>query len=199
MARHLQLIVALLITVAAAGQNAGTKDEHALDIDKDIFRLMVTVPIPDEEAGRLLISWERELKKPFSLVVKAGPSMDLQGLGFSDNPVRYDFQLYASVELRFFFTLLHRIRKEKPVRNFSGLYISAEQYIESNPIVRINRGNHDGYPGSAGAFLQLGYQKQISQFYFNVFVGPRLYGNNFGTGTTSLNNYHGGISLGVVF
>lgn len=188
----------LFISVSTVAQSTHS-DIHAMDIDKNISRLFITVPIPDEEAGRLLYSYERELKKPFTLVLKAGPSLSINGLGFTDDPYRYTIQLYASVEFRYFFTLLHRIKKDKPVRNFSGLYLSLEQYVETNPIIRINEKRNEGYEGSTGAFAQIGYQKQIGKFYFNILFGPRLYGNGFGPGLTSLNDYHGAVGLGIVF
>jgi hypothetical protein len=104
------------------------------------------------------------------------------------------------VELRYYFTLLHRIKKQKPVRNFSGLYLSAEQNVFSNPIILINEKRSDAFGGSAGAFLNIGYQKEVGKnFYFNAFFGPRLYGADFGPDIRSLEDYHGGLAVGVVF
>jgi hypothetical protein len=175
------------------------KDIHAMDISRNIFRVVINYSVPDDEGSGLILNYEHEIKRPFTFILKAGPTVHVGGSDAFGNDDKFTFNLLAAGELRYYFTLLHRIKKEKPVQNFSGLYLSLEQYILSNPVALINEERKDAYEGSTGAFLQVGYQKQLGKFYLNAYVGPRLYGNDFGRGDRSLNGFHGGIAIGIVF
>jgi hypothetical protein len=89
--KYFQLaVIGLLYSCVAMSQNTRyTREEgngdYNMQIKKDIFRLILTVAVPTDEDGTLTFSYERELKKPFTLVFKAGPSLAVAGLSNSDS------------------------------------------------------------------------------------------------------------------
>ena len=143
-------------------------------------------------------SYEREIKRPFTFVMKAGPSFDISKFGPSDDPYQYSMNAFASAELRYYYNLKRRIRKAKTVRNFSGIYLALEQSVLSGPIIVINQSRTHATERSSGTFTNIGYQKQFKQSYFNAFLGAKINVSDLKEGILSADTYHIGIALGVV-
>lgn len=188
------LITPLLLMVSIAiSQYPQPKeiDMFASDIEKNVFRLTL---MAYDDIYPFTFSYEREIIKPFTVVLKAGPSFESSNF----DPVEYSINAFASGELRYYYNLRRRIRKQKTVRNFSANYLSLEHSILSDPIAVINQSRSDAMEGSRGLFVNIGYQKQFKQAYFNVFLGAKINVDDFKEGILSADTYHYGIAFGIV-
>jgi hypothetical protein len=175
---------------------AQQKDLFSKDIEKNIFRTTISFIAPDDEGLPILFSYEREIRKPFTIVLSIGPSF--RGL-LEDGSQKIAIHAFASAELRYYFNLLHRIKKEKTVRNFSATYLSLQESLLSGPIALINTSGENASNRKAGAFLNLGLQKQYKQGYLNLFLGPGLHFNDLDKGEwVMIDDFHVGISFGFV-
>lgn len=174
---------------------AQEKDMFSMDIEKNIFRASATFIVPDDEGWRLSFSYEREIRKPFTFLVAAGPSFSSR----SAETVELAIYGYMCAEFRYYFNLMHRIKKEKTVRNFSATYLSIQENLFSGPIALINMSRENADKAKALTFLNLGIQKQFKQGYFNIFLGPGLHFNDLDKGEWVLvDDFHAGITLGIV-
>ena len=164
-------------------------------IEKNIFRASLTCIVPDDEGWPLLFSYEREIRKPFTIIVGAGPSFR----GSSNETGEFEIHGFLSAEFRYYFNLIHRIKKEKPVRNFSATYLSLQESLFSGPIALMNMSSANAGQGKARTFLNLGLQKQYRKGYLNLFLGPGLHFNDLERGEWVLiDGFHVGISFGFV-
>lgn len=174
------LIVALLITQNAFCQFAPSEeaDLHKMEINKDIFRVMMTTSID----ASLTFSgcYEHSIFKSLTAVVKAGPSISWED-NFNDaidyNEYRWFLKVVASAELRYYYNLRRRIRLEKTTRNFSACYFSLEPFLKSRSLIILNKYGAESKPGKAGIYINIGYQKQVRRTYLNAFFGTRFFGN----------------------
>ena len=190
------LLFLFIVFGSVAQVPAKEKDMFAMDIEKNIFRASFTFIAPDDEGWPLTFSYEREIIKPFTIVFSAGPSF--QGSFFEDQ-VKLTIHGFASAEFRYYFNLMHRVKKEKPVRNFSATYLSLQESLLSKPFVLLNTSRPDAAEGKARTFLNLGLQKQFKQGYLNFFLGPGLWFNDLDKGEwIMVDQFHAGISIGIV-
>lgn len=165
------------------------------DIEKNIFRASITWIIPGDEGYPITFSYEREVRKPFTFVIGTGPSFR----GTSEGTGELAIHGFVSAEFRYYFNLLHRIRKEKTVRNFSATYLSVQESLMSGPIALMNISSENAAKGKARTFLNLGLQKQFKQGFFNIYLGPGLHFNDLEKGVWVLiEDFHAGITLGFV-
>jgi len=165
------------------------------DIEKNIFKASLTYIVPDDEGWPLLFSYEREICKPFTIVVGAGLSFR----GSSNEKGEFAIHGFLSAEFRYYFNLIHRIKKEKTVRNFSATYLSLQESLFSAPIALMNISSENAGQGKARTFLNLGLQKQFKQKYLNLFLGPGLHFNDLDKGEWVLiDDFHVGITFGFV-
>ena len=178
-----------------ASSSAQEKDLFSNYIEKNVFRVTFTLIVPDNEGWPLVFSYEREIRKPFTIVLGAGPSFNATLNEQGEMAVHG----YASVELRYYFNLMHRIKKEKTVKNFSATYLALQESLFSGPIVLINMLSGNAAEGKARTFLNLGIQKQFRQNYLNLYLGPGLHFNDLDKGEWVLiDDFHVGISIGIV-
>jgi hypothetical protein len=190
-----KLFISLILFVSVTYSYAQEKDMFAKDIDKNIFRASFTCIFPDDEGWPLTFSYEREVRKPFTIFLGAGSSFR----GTSNESGELAIHGFLSAEFRYYFNLIHRIKKEKPVRNFSATYLSLQESLFSGPVVLVNMLRGNAAEGKARTFLNLGLQKQFKQTYLNIFLGPGLHFNDLDKGEWVLiEDFHAGISFGLV-
>jgi hypothetical protein len=169
------------------------EDPYKMDIDKHIFRLLCTFTTGEN----LLFAacYEHEIKGPFTMVLKAGPSIFAD-----DNSVDYGIALAATAsgELRYYFNLNRRIKYEKTIRNFSAGYLSLEPFVISKSLTILNDSGVEEKPASAGAYLNIGFQRQVKRSYVNVFFGTRFFGRIYSNSVDVFDIIQGGVAFGLV-
>ncbi|HWJ27864.1 MAG TPA: hypothetical protein VNS32_15065, partial [Flavisolibacter sp.] len=147
-------------------------------------------------------AYERGLFRPFTLLFKAGPAFDREYL-FTDiygtEQYKWFLNVAASGELRYYFTLNHRIKHERTVKNFSGPYFSLEENVWSKPLIIFNKTGGESLTGGHGTYINLGYQKQVSLTYYNIYFGTRFPGKIYEQSVDVFDIIHAGISIGRVF
>jgi hypothetical protein len=191
----------IVLPVALFGQNDKNIDKYKDSIAHNIFRVIGAIDVP----GRLAFQYEREIKRPFTFVLSGGASIDIQTFGdlYNSNNSKYQFDMgaLASAEVRYYFTLNHRIKKQKPVHNFSAFYFSIEQFIASNPFIFINQKKSQGLAGSVQTFLNIGWQKQFQSLYFNIYIGPAIIQKTLSKQfpNTTSQRIHSGLAIGLSF
>lgn len=191
----LKYLIVLLLFGAATSSGAQEKDMFSKDIEKNIFRASLAAIAPDDEGWPLLFSYEREIHRPFTIVAGIGPSFRIE----SADEGKLAIHGFASIELRYYFNLVHRIKKEKTVRNFSATYLSLQESLFSGPIALLNVSSENAGRGKARTFLNLGIQKQFKQKFINLFLGPGLHFNDLEKGEwVMIDDFHAGITLGFV-
>lgn len=199
--RYFNLFILFLLPCIAFGQKNKGDDSYRDSISKNILRVVIVKDNPNY----LAFQYERELKRPFTILAKLGPTLDFKTFGNIDNTSnkknQYSFGVFGSVEARYYFNLNHRIRKQKAVHNFSAFYLSLEMFIASNPFVFINQKESQALQGAAETFINIGWQKQYKFLYFNVYFGPAIYKKTFSKyfPDQHIDGTHGGIGIGVVF
>jgi hypothetical protein len=171
------------------------RDRFSKEIAKNIFRVSFTCITPDDEGWPLTFSYEREIRKPFTVVIGAGPSFR----GTSNGTGELAIHGVVSVEFRYYFNLVHRIKKEKTVRNFSATYLSLQESLISGPIALVNISSENAVKGNARTFLNLGLQKQFKQKFLTIYLGPGLHFEDLEKGEWVLiDDFHVGITFGFV-
>ena len=165
------------------------------DIEKNIFRASLATIVPDDEGSPLLFSYEREIHRPFTVVAGTGTSFRPGSVDEGELAIHG----FATIELRYYFNLMHRIKKEKTVRNFSATYLSLQESLFSGPIALLNVSSKNAASGKARTFLNLGIQKQFKQKFVNLFLGPGLHFNDLEKGEwVMIDEFHAGITFGFV-
>ncbi|RWZ87455.1 MAG: hypothetical protein EO766_11400 [Hydrotalea sp. AMD] len=182
-------------------------DENQYSISKDIYRLIISTPLKDLSYYvpdiMVLGNYEHALYNNVSIVASAGIRMCNKSFGlYVPNPVS-SYHFTGSAEIRYYYALQKREKKLRPTQNFTGGYLSISQYFLTNPFTIISKAenvsNKDAAPGQAIIYLNIGYQKQWKQFYFNCFAAPlQFYVTN-----KPIMKYDGsfpaGITIGYVF
>ena len=182
----------MLSTVAAHAQD---KNRFDMDIEKNIFRATLHYIVPEDEGAPLLFSYERRLGKPITIVAAGGISF----VTSINDESELAIHSFASLELRYYFNLMHRIKKEKYVRNFSAPYLSLQQTFFSGPVALMGLSSANASTGKARTYFNLGWQRQLKRHYLNVFLGPGLYFNDLEKGEWMLiDDFHVGIGFGFV-
>lgn len=174
-------------------------------ISKNIFRLVLSkrdnVPLWGYTFSSLGFQYERPLNNAFTVLFETGLYDDINTFGNLDDPSKskyqYSFSAFGSLEARYYFNLIHRIKKKKSVHNLSACYISLQEYVQTNPFAFINQKASQAPAGNLQTFLNLGWQKQYQSLYLNVYGGPAVSRRSFGT--DYLNGFHAGVSIGYVF
>jgi hypothetical protein len=197
----LAVLLLPLIVLCQPGQfNPKEEDPHKSEINKDIFRAFLSLATDTKFSFNA--NYEREIAKPFTLFVKGGPAIDRRYIAtdaFGSKQYSWVLNAAASAELRWYFNLNNRIRRQKTTRNFSAAYISIEELLRSSPLIVINK-NRDEIPaGSAAAFINIGLQKQHKKAWYNLFFGTRFPGRVYENSVTGFDLLHAGISIGKVF
>ena len=189
-------LITLFFTGLVISSYSQEKDLLSQSIQKNIFRASFTIILPDDEGWPLLFSYEREIIKPFTIALSIGPSF--RGYTYDDEGELAIHGL-ALAELRYYFNLMHRLKKEKNVRNFSATYLSLQESLFSEPIALLNSTSADAADGKARTFLNLGIQKQFRQHYLNFYLGPGLHFNDLEKGEwVMIDDFHVGFSFGWV-
>lgn len=175
-------------------------DPYKMEISKDIFRVNLSLATDAKFSPHA--AYERELFRPFTLLLKAGPAFDRDYL-FTDiwgnEQYKWFLNFAASGELRYYFSLGRRIKHEKTVKNFSGPYLSLEEAVWSKPLIILNKTGDEVLKGSYGTFINLGYQKQVGLTYYNIFFGTKFPGKIYEQSTDAFDIIHAGIGIGRVF
>jgi hypothetical protein len=184
--------ICLSASVPAIAQN---DIPFAKDIERNIFRATFTYIVPNDEGAPLLFSWERQLYKPITLVAGAGTSF----ITSVNDEGELEIHGFASIELRYYFNLMHRLKKDKYVRNFSASYLSIQESLFSGPIALMGISGTNALTGQARTFLNIGWQRQFKQRYLHLFLGPGLHFNDLDKGEwIMIDDFHVGIGFGFV-
>jgi hypothetical protein len=187
--------VFIFFIISSIAANAQDNDRFARDIAKNIFRTTLTFIVPDDEGTPLLFSYERQLYKPITIVAGVGISL----VSSINDESELAIHGFASIELRYYFNLMHRVKKEKYVRNFSATYLSLQESLFSGPIALIGVSSANASTGAARTFFNLGLQRQWKKYYLNIFLGPGLHFSGLEKGEWVLiEDFHAGISFGFV-
>jgi hypothetical protein len=179
------------------------KDSSTIKIQNNIYRIIYTQPIDKdfETNGIIAFNYERKIINAFSVASKLGVATSVNKFGDGGNPYQISFHLFSSIEARYYFTLNRRLRKGKSVFNFSSPYISLEQNLFSNQFALINQTAKKSFEGYTATYFNLGYQKQITNFYFAAYIGGQLAIKDFSKYDIgrSLSPFHVGLTIGYVF
>jgi hypothetical protein len=156
-----------------------SSDSNAYFIQKNIYKLTIGTPlkklsyyVPDI---MLLGNYEHALDKNVSVAVNAGVRMYNQSFGVcvADPVTSYHFT--GTAEIRYYYALQNRTKKLRHTKNYTGGYLSVSQYLLTNPFAIQSKSKQvsekDAAPKQAGFYLNIGYQKQFKQFYFNGYGG----------------------------
>lgn len=170
------------------------KDYYKKEIEKNIMRGTITFLLQKEM--RLLFCYEREIKKPFTVVLKAGPSVLASDVS-SDNEI--ELAAMASGELRYYFNLRRRIKQEKATRNFSAAYFSLEPFVISKPLILFNEPGDKETSRRAGVYINIGCQQQVKRSYISAFFGTRFFGRIYSDASEGFDVIQGGITIGRIF
>ncbi len=118
----------------------------------------------------------------------------------SYNPIQTSIHLFASGELRYFFSLNHRNKKERPIVNFSGTYLGLEQRFLSHPFLPYNQTIDKAIAGLRDVYLNIGYQRQYNYLLFLWYFGLQVaaWDDTITGSTLSSGGLQAGIGLGYV-
>lgn len=195
--RALFIILISLLVFSATGQtnNLSETETYANELKKNIFRLSLIVLMPYDDGWPLAFSYERKIVKPFTAVLKAGPIFQHDEFGENNNPHRFYLSGYGSAELRYYFNLNRRIRKEKHARNFTANYLSLERQALTRTLATMNVEANDKREGRSYTYLNIGHQRQFRKGYLNAFFGPTI---SIKESMLEVDEFHIGLGLGVV-
>lgn len=198
------LLVILLLPLCGVSQfmpaNTNKADPHKEEINRDIVRLLLS--LATDTKLTFTASYEREIAKPLTLVLKAGPGIDRQYDSidvYGEKQYSWAINAMASAELRCYIGLRKKAMQNKTVRNFSAFYFSAEVLAKSGALIRINNPDIGRTSGYTRPYLNIGYQKQVRKNYYNIFFGTRFPGRVYGEAVSGLDLLHAGIAVGRVF
>jgi hypothetical protein len=201
--RRIFLLLAILPFFATAQiikDNSKEVDPNKMDITKNIFRMLLS--LSTDTKFSLTANYEREIKKPFTLYFKAGPAINREDVGpdaFGEEQYKWFFNAIASGEVRYYYNLNRRTRLQRTIRNFSAFYVSLEEQLVSKPIFIINNSGNEVLNGKNRQFVNIGFQYQKNETYFNLYFGTRFPGYVYSHTPTGIELLHGGIVIGRVF
>lgn len=195
--------VVILMTETCFCQVNPSTNAVKMEMDKNIFRALLTLHSDNETGLAVLANYERELKKPFTLSLKAGPYISREEIvdedSWENKLYRFAANTFASGELRYYYNLKRRLRLQKITRNFSAGYLSLEPFVVSKTLWMINRKGEENKPGLAGIYINAGFQKQLKHACYNIYFGTRFPGPVYNHSADVFDIIHAGISIGGVF
>gem|GEM_PF-6215326 len=201
--KYLILLVLLFPLLAISQTSIDRSDElepGKTEINKNIFRVLMS--LSTDTRFSVTGSYEREIMKPFSLVLKAGPAFSKEYITtdpFGTEKHRWLLSLAASGEFRYYFNLSHRLKNQRTIQNYSGWYFSLEELLQTKPILIINKSGDETLSAGNRTYLNIGFQKQDKQTYYNFFAGTRFPGKIYENSVDVFDIIHGGITIGRVF
>jgi hypothetical protein len=202
--KHLLIFLTLLPLFAKSQiikDNSKEIDPYKMEIQKNIFRVLLSASTDTKFS--VTGNYEREIKKPFTVFLKAGPAYNMEQLGtdaFGNTQNKWTFNVFATGELRCYYNLKRRIRTQKTARNFSAFYASIEEQIVSKPIFSINKSGNEELSGKNRAFVNIGYQYQKISTYYNIFFGTRFPGKIYSYNPMGIEELlHAGVTIGRAF
>ena len=178
----------------------GETDSSIREINKNIFRAIMG--LSTDTKFSVQGGYEREIIKPFTLVFKAGPAFDKEYTmtdAFGTRQYKWSMSFAASGEARYYFNLGRRIKHQKPTRDFSAAYFSFEEMVQSKPVFILNKSSDETLSARSVTYINIGYQREVKQTYYNIFFGTRFPGKIYETSADIFDIIHGGISIGRVF
>jgi hypothetical protein len=197
-------LMMMLLPLCAAAQimpvSTKNADPHKDEINKDIVRVLLSLATDTRLA--VTAGYEREIARPLTVVLKAGPGIDRQYDSidvYGEKQYSWVINAVASAELRCYIGLRKKAMQNKTVRNFSAFYFSAEVLAKSAALIRISNTGSDRTSGYVRPFVNIGYQKQVRKSYYNIFFGTRFPGRVYGEAVSGLDLLHAGIAVGRVF
>jgi hypothetical protein len=198
------LLVILLLPVYAVSQMmplpSKETDPHKDEINRDIARVLLS--LSTDTKITFAASYERDIARPLTLLLKAGPGIDRRYDSmdtYGQKQYSWVINAMASAELRCYIGLRKRAIRGKTVRNFSAFYISAELLAKSGALIRISNPGSDRTNGYTRPFINIGYQKQVKKTYYNIFFGIRFPGKAYDNAVSGFDLLHAGVSVGRVF
>jgi len=175
-------------------------DPHKIEINKNIFRVLLSASTDTKFS--ITGNYEREIKKPLTIFIKAGPAYSREYVNtdaFGTKQYTWIFNAIASGELRCYYNLKRRARLQKTVRNFSAFYLSLEEQLVSKPIFMSNKSGNEELKGSNKEFVNIGYQYQKNTTYYNIFFGTRFPGQIYSNTPTGIELLHAGVTFGRAY
>jgi len=189
---YLVFFIFVFHCVAHGQQPVKDSDMFAMDLEKNILRVVLTAQISDNEGWPLMLNYEREIKRPFTLVFKGGPEIKCY------DTLHFSVNAFGAIEFRFYCNLLDRIKKGKRVYNFSAPYFSIEETFLSDAFL-LSGVNREKVPSArGGTFFNFGIQNQFKRGYFNAFFGMSLRRRDTKRPYFEPGQFHVGIALGKV-
>ncbi len=175
-------------------------DPYKMEIQQNIFRVLLSASTDT----RLSVTgnYEREIKRPFTIIFKAGPAYNREYVNidaFGEEQFSWLFNVFASGELRLYHNLNKRAKKGKTIRNFSAFYLSLEEQVVSKPIFIINKTGNENLKGKNSEYINVGYQYQKNSTYYNIFFGTRFPGKVYSNTPSGLALLHGGVAIGRAY
>jgi hypothetical protein len=184
-------------------------DSNYYMTNNNIYRVTIGVPLETLLSGyvpdvMIMGNYERKLSKQISFVGNLGIRMCNKSYGvYYPEPVS-SYHLAGTGEIRYYYALGKRKRNVRPTMNFSGGYVSVNQYFLANPFAITSSNKQvseaDAVQSQASLYFNIGYQRQYKNLFFNVFLGVLLSNQtdadlkDFGRGSLP-----GGVSIGYVF
>ena len=184
-------------------------DSNYYMTNNNIYRVTIGVPLETLLSGyvpdvMIMGNYERKLSKQISFVGNLGIRMCNKSYGvYYPEPVS-SYHLAGTGEIRYYYALGKRKRNVRPTMNFSGGYVSVNQYFLANPFAITSSNKQvsevDGVEAQASLYFNIGYQRQYKNLFFHVFLGILLSNQtnadlkDFGRGSLP-----GGVSIGYVF
>ena len=178
-------------------------------INTNIYRVTIAVPAEPllssyEPDVMIMGNYERKLSKQISFVGNLGIRMCNKSYGvYYPEPVS-SYHVAGTGEIRYYYALGKRKRNVRPTINFSGGYVSLNQYFLANSFAITSSNKQvsevDAVESQASLYFNIGYQRQFKNLFFNVFLGVLLSNQtnadlkDFGRGSLPA-----GVSLGYVF
>lgn len=197
---HLLFLLPFFATAQIIKDNSKVIDPNKMEIDKNIFRLLLSASTDTKFS--VTASYEREIKRPLTIFLKGGPAFNREYVmidAFGTEQYKWLFNVIASGELRYYYNLNRRIKKQRTVRNFSAFYLSLEELLISKPLFILNKSGDEDLKGENSEFINIGFQYQKNTTYFNVYFGTRFPGQVYNNPPLGIELLHGGITVGGVF
>ncbi|MEP6749770.1 MAG: hypothetical protein ABJB86_18675 [Bacteroidota bacterium] len=179
--------------------NSKDTDPNKMEIDKNIFRMLLSASTDTKFS--FTASYERQIIRPLTIFLKGGPAFNREYVtidAFGTEQYKWLFNVTASGELRYYYNLPGRIKKQRTVRNFSAFYLSLEELLISKPLFILNKSGDVELKGKNSAFINIGFQYQKNTTYFNVYFGTRFPGQVYNNPPVGIELLHTGIIVGLV-
>lgn len=184
-------------------------DSSYYKINNNIYRVTIGIPweilfssyVPDV---MIMGNYERKLSKQISFVGNLGIRMCNKAYGvYYPEPVS-SYHVAGTGEIRYYYALGKRKRNVRPTINFSGGYVSLNQYFLANPFAITSSNKQvseaDAIKSQASLNLNIGYQRQYKNLFFNMFLGViRIDETNTSYVDIVRGSLPAGVSLGYVF